>query len=48
MSVNSVMTDYDILQTALMQSAVDSGATPDDFLAAENKVVLSEYNSKAR
>lgn len=48
MSANRLMADFDILQTALMQSAVDSGATPDDFLAAENKVVLSEYNSKAR
>lgn len=42
------MTDYDILQTALMQSAVDSGAIPDDFLAAENIVVLQPHNPQSR
>lgn len=42
------MTNRDILQTALRQSAMDSNCRPEDFLSAENKVVLSKKNPAAR
>lgn len=42
------MTNRDILQTALQQSAMDSNCRPEDFLSAENKVVLSKKNPAAR
>ena len=42
------MTNQEILQIALQQSAYDCNCDPDDFLSAENKVVLSRKNEKAR
>lgn len=42
------MTNREILQTALQQSAYDCNCSPDDFLSAENKIVLSKNNEKAR
>lgn len=42
------MTNRDILQTALNQSAIDSGCSPQDFLSGENKVVLSKAHPDAR
>lgn len=42
------MTNREILQIALQQSAYDCNCSPDDFLASENKVVLSQKNEKAR
>ncbi len=42
------MTNQEILQIALEQSAQDCGCEPGDFLSSENKVVLSRKNEKAR
>lgn len=42
------MTNQEILQIALQQSAYDCNCNPVDFLSAENKIVLSEANEKAR
>lgn len=42
------MTNQEILQIALQQSAYDCNCAPDDFLSAQNKVVLSKENKKAR
>ena len=42
------MTQQEILQTALAQSAIDSGCHPEDFLSGENKVVLSQAHPEAR
>lgn len=42
------MTNQDILQIALRQSAIDCHCQPEDFLSGENKVVLSEKNERAR
>lgn len=42
------MTNRDILQLALQQSAYDCNCCADDFLSSENKVVLSQKNDKAR
>lgn len=38
------MTNQEILQTALRQSAVDAGCQPEDFLKTENVVVHSVYS----
>ena len=38
----------EILQIAMEQSAIDSGCAPEDFLARENKVVLSRQDPRAR
>ncbi len=42
------MTNYEIFEIALRQSAFDCNCSPDDFLSSENKVVLSQENKKAR
>lgn len=42
------MTNQEILQIALRQSAFDCNCSPEDFLSSENKIVLSEKNEKAR
>lgn len=42
------MTNQEILQTALRQSAVDAGCQPEDFLKTENVVVHSVYSPDAR
>jgi len=42
------MTNQEILQIALQQSAYDCNCNADDFLLSENKVVLSQTNEKAR
>ena len=42
------MTNQEILQIALQQSAHDCSCDAEDFLSTENKVVLSQKNEKAR
>lgn len=42
------MTNAEILQTALRQSAVDAGCAPEDFLKRENTLVRSRVNAGAR
>ena len=42
------MTNQDILQIALQQSAYDCNCKIEDFLSNENKVVLSKKHEKAR
>lgn len=42
------MTNQEILQIALQQSAYDCNCNPEDFLSTENKIVLSQKNEKAR
>ena len=42
------MTNQEILQIALQQSAYDCNCNANDFLSSENKVVLSQKNEKAR
>lgn len=42
------MTNQEILQIALQQSAYDCNCNADDFLSTENKVFLSRENEKAR
>lgn len=42
------MTNQRILQTALVQSAVDLNCAPDDFQKEDSKVVLSAANAGAR
>jgi len=42
------MTNQEILEIALQQSAYDCNCNPEDFLATENKVVISRTNEKAR
>lgn len=43
-----MMTNEEILQIAMEQSAYDSNCSPEDFLKNENVVVISRENSKAR
>lgn len=42
------MTNRDILEVALRQSATDCNCEPEDFLSHENKVVLSRAHESAR
>lgn len=42
------MTNQEILRAALKQSAIDAGCEPDDFLTAENKIVISVIHPDAR
>ena len=42
------MTNQEILEIALQQSAYDCNCNPEDFLLEENKVVLSQKHEKAR
>lgn len=42
------MTNHEILQIALRQSAFDCNCSAEDFLSTENKIVLSQKNEKAR
>ena len=42
------MTNEDILQVAMRQSAVDLGCNAEDFLSSRNKIVISKQNSAAR
>ena len=42
------MTDSEILRTALMQSAWDSGCDYEDFLKSENRIVVSKADPRAR
>ena len=42
------MTNQEIFETALKQSAAELHCTPDDFLRGENVVVLSRASDKAR
>lgn len=43
-----MITNEQIWQIALKQSAYDCGCDPEDFVSGENKVVLSKKNDKAR
>lgn len=43
-----MLTNQEILQIALQQSAYDCNCNAEDFLSEENKVVLSRANEKAR
>lgn len=43
-----MMTNQEIFQIALQQSAYDCNCNADDFLLDKNKVVLSQVNEKAR
>ncbi len=42
------MTNKDIWQIALNQSAYDCGCEPEDFISGENKIFVSKKNDKAR
>lgn len=42
------MTNEEILRIAMRQSAIDSGCDAEDFLANENKIVISKKDSNAR
>ena len=42
------MNNKEIIEIALLQSAIDSNCFMEDFNRNENKVVLSVKNSKAR
>ena len=42
------MTNQEILQIALQQSAYDCNCNAEDFLATENKVVLSQKKRKSK
>ncbi len=42
------MTNQEILQAAMLQSAIDLNCAQEDFMAAENKIVLSKENDNAR
>ena len=42
------MTNQQIFQIALQQSAYDCNCSTNDFLSSENKIVLSQANEKAR
>jgi hypothetical protein len=42
------MTNAEIRSIAMMQSAMDSNCSPEDFIAAQSKVVLSRPHPKAR
>ena len=42
------MTNKEILQIALAQSAIDAGCAPEDFLKPENVVVISKNHPDAR
>lgn len=42
------MTNQEILQIALQQSAYDCNCNTEDFLSTENKIVLSQKSEKAR
>lgn len=43
-----MMTNQEIMQIALQQSAYDCNCSAEDFLSTENKIVLSQKNEKAR
>ena len=43
-----MLTNKEILEIALKQSAIDCNCSPEDFLAKENKIVYSAKNEKAR
>ncbi len=42
------MTNEDILRIAMAQSAIDSGCSPQDFCASENRIVHSAASKQAR
>ena len=42
------MTNQDVLNVALQQSAYDCNCSPEDFLSQSNKIVLSKANEMAR
>ncbi len=42
------MTNKDIMNIAMEQSAIDLNCSPDDFLSVQNKIVLSKDNPSAR
>ncbi len=42
------MTNQDILRTAMEQSAIDLNCSADDFMSAENKIVISREHKDAR
>lgn len=42
------MTNHEILQIAMEQSAIDSNCSAEDFLSNHNKIVVSKNNPKAR
>ena len=42
------MTNQEIWDTALRQSAIDCGCLPEDFLSPENRIVRSGKNPAAR
>lgn len=43
-----MMTNKEILDIAMEQSAIDSGCSKEDFIYSKNKVVISSINSNAR
>lgn len=43
-----MITNHEILEIALQQSAVDSGCNPEDFTSGKNKVVISKTDGNAR
>ncbi|MCI8611666.1 MAG: hypothetical protein HFE66_07095 [Clostridiales bacterium] len=42
------MTNQEILQIAMEQSAIDAGCQAEDFRQKENKVILSQKHGRAR
>lgn len=42
------MTNQDILKTAMEQSAIDLNCSAEDFMSAENKIVISKAHKDAR
>lgn len=46
--VKFVVTNQEIMQIALQQSAYDCNCSAEDFLSTKNKIVLSQKNEKAR
>lgn len=43
-----MMTNEEILETAMAQSAIDANCSADDFKKSENKIVFSQKNPRAR
>ena len=43
-----ILTNKEILEIAMEQSAIDANCSADDFMSRRNKVVISRKNEKAR
>jgi ribosomal protein S18 acetylase RimI-like enzyme len=48
MRKEAIMTNYEIMEIAMQQSAIDSCCQADDFLCTDNKVVISGKQAAAR